>query len=163
MREFSILEWLETLGLPAPLPLAVKISRDGWRYRASLITRQLPGQTMASLLSGAGEVSSEQWADIGICIARFHTVGLWHADLNAHNILVATATSDTLGDVALIDFDRARQRALPRKTAGGWQRANLDRLRRSMLKCSTDPDLVQISWETILESWSDALTDESRA
>lgn len=162
IREFSILEWLETLGLPAPIPLAIKISRDHWRYRASLITRQLPGQTMASLLSGDGEMSSEQWAGeqwagVGNCIARFHAVGLWHADLNAHNILIDTTAADTIAAIALIDFDRARKRSLPRVAASGWQRANLDRLKRSMLKCSTDPDLVQVRWENIMEGWSAAL------
>ncbi|MEE9321711.1 MAG: 3-deoxy-D-manno-octulosonic acid kinase [Granulosicoccus sp.] len=160
MREFSMLEWLETQGLPAPIPLAVRICRDRWRYRASLITQQLPGQTLASCLSD-GKLSTEQCAGIGICIARFHTKGLWHADLNAHNILIDTAAAQTTGSIFLIDFDRARSRALPPMSASGWQRANLDRLRRSMLKCSTEPDRIQLWWQIILESWSGELVRRS--
>jgi 3-deoxy-D-manno-octulosonic acid kinase len=57
-------------------------------------------------------------------VARFHRAGVWHADLNAHNVLV---TADGL---YLIDFDRGRMR-IP---SPAWQQANLQRLRRSLLK-----------------------------
>jgi Ser/Thr protein kinase RdoA (MazF antagonist) len=53
-----------------------------------------------------------------------HEYGVWHADLNAHNILVAGGAG-----VSLIDFDRARRRA-----AGSWREANLERLHRSLDK-----------------------------
>jgi 3-deoxy-D-manno-octulosonic acid kinase len=61
---------------------------------------------------------------VGALVARFHRAGIWHADLNAHNVLVAP------GQLYLIDFDRGRQRG-PAET---WQRANLQRLRRSLVK-----------------------------
>src|SRR6185312_24099 len=57
-------------------------------------------------------------------VGRFHRAGIWHADLNAHNVLVSPA------GLHLIDFDRGRQRA----PAAGWRLANLRRLRRSLLK-----------------------------
>jgi 3-deoxy-D-manno-octulosonic acid kinase len=50
---------------------------------------------------------------------------VWHADLNAHNILV-----DDAGRIFIVDFDRGR--VLPRY--GRWARANLARLRRSLEK-----------------------------
>ena len=57
-------------------------------------------------------------------VARFHREGVWHADLNAHNILIAP------DGLYLIDFDRGRLRTL----AEGWRLANLQRLRRSLIK-----------------------------
>lgn len=50
---------------------------------------------------------------------------MWHADLNAWNILL-----DAHADVWLIDFDRGRLRP----PAVSWQQANLARLRRSLEK-----------------------------
>ena len=69
--------------------------------------------------------------EVGALVARFHRAGVWHADLNAHNVLV------TSGALYLIDFDRGRLR----KPAPRWCRANLRRLRRSLLKlgAGTDP------------------------
>ena len=57
-------------------------------------------------------------------MARFHRAGVWHADLNAHNILVAES------QLYLIDFDRGERRP-PDET---WRIANLQRLRRSLVK-----------------------------
>jgi 3-deoxy-D-manno-octulosonic acid kinase len=61
---------------------------------------------------------------VGALVARFHRAGIWHADLNAHNVLV------TNEELYLIDFDRGRQR----EPADSWQQANLLRLRRSLVK-----------------------------
>src|SRR6185437_2153524 len=60
----------------------------------------------------------------GALVARFHRAGIWHADLNAHNVLVTSSA------LHLIDFDRGRLRV----PAEGWRLANLKRLHRSLLK-----------------------------
>nr|AIA86950.1 CAZy families GT30 protein [uncultured Idiomarina sp.] len=56
-----------------------------------------------------------------------HEAGVWHADLNAHNILL-----DTAGQPWLIDFDRARDYGEP--LAHQLRVANMQRLRRSLEK-----------------------------
>jgi 3-deoxy-D-manno-octulosonic acid kinase len=61
---------------------------------------------------------------VGALIARFHAAGVDHADLNAHNILVAD------GKLWLIDFDGGEIRG----TGTAWKLANLARLKRSLLK-----------------------------
>ncbi len=58
-------------------------------------------------------------------IVRMHQFEVWHADLNAYNILL-----DANDKVWLIDFDRARQGPVSPAQALG----NVQRLRRSLLK-----------------------------
>ena len=75
--------------------------------------------------------------DIGATIARFHAVGLHHADLNAHNLL-----RDASGTWYLIDFDRARFR-----NPGLWCDDSLVRLRRSLLKvCDATGVIFDETW-----------------
>ncbi|CFU11478.1 3-deoxy-D-manno-octulosonic-acid kinase [Bordetella pertussis] len=65
------------------------------------------------------------WEAVARAIAAMHRAGVWHADLNAFNILL-----DPGGLAWLIDFDRG--------TAGGvserGRQGNLARLRRSLVK-----------------------------
>jgi 3-deoxy-D-manno-octulosonic acid kinase len=68
------------------------------------------------------------WIAIGRCLRRFHELGVCHADLNAHNILLGNGTDDER--VFLIDFDRGSLR----KPGGFWKDDNLVRLRRSLEK-----------------------------
>lgn len=140
LREFRVLGRLQRLRLPAPGPLAAIVERSGLTYRAALLMTRLPGDTLASRLDRA--VDAEHWHAVGACIARFHAVGLWHADLNAHNILLdSDARSPAAGarvgpdSVSLIDFDRARFRAV---RAESWQLSNLARLGRSLRKLGVD-------------------------
>jgi 3-deoxy-D-manno-octulosonic acid kinase len=122
--EFRLLAEIVRLGLPGPVVVAARYQRRGPFYIADLITRRIAGaQTLAECLA-AGRLDSELSEEVGALVARFHRAGIWHADLNAHNVLV---TSDEL---YLIDFDRGRLRT----PAATWQQANLQRLRRSLLK-----------------------------
>jgi 3-deoxy-D-manno-octulosonic acid kinase len=65
------------------------------------------------------------WSRIGDTLGRFHREGVFHADLNAHNVLL-----DADEAVWLIDFDRGALRA----SGTEWKRANLSRLFRSLQK-----------------------------
>jgi 3-deoxy-D-manno-octulosonic acid kinase len=84
-------------------------------------------------------------------IARFHGAGVWHADLNAHNVLVSPA------GIYLIDFDRGRLRA----PADDWQQANLQRLRRSLVKLGaadqSDAAFDRNIWQPLLRSYGQTL------
>ncbi|MFK8079609.1 MAG: 3-deoxy-D-manno-octulosonic acid kinase [Granulosicoccus sp.] len=136
MREFDILIQLQKKALPAPIPYASAVSRRGLLYTAVLVTHRLPGQTLAErLLDTAnlpieGATDESIWQGIGELIARFHVAGVFHADLNAHNVML-----DEHGGPTLIDFDRGRIRPLPKDPARkGWCVANMDRLERSLIK-----------------------------
>ena len=122
--EFRLLAEIARLGLPGPAVVAARYCRHGPFYGADLITRRIAdAQTLAECLA-AGRLDGELAEEVGALVARFHRGGVWHADLNAHNVLVAP------NGLYLIDFDRGRQRT----PAVAWQRANLLRLRRSLLK-----------------------------
>jgi 3-deoxy-D-manno-octulosonic acid kinase len=122
--EFHLLAEIERLGLPGPTPVAARYCRQGAFYTADLITRRIAdAHTLAERLA-AGQLDSALAEAVGVLVARFHRAGIWHADLNAHNVMVS-------GDALfLIDFDRGQKRA----PQAAWQQANLQRLRRSLLK-----------------------------
>ena len=79
------------------------------------------------------------WRRIGKCIRQFHDAGVWHADLNARNIML-----DDQAKVFLIDFDRAR--LTPGKAVNG--EGNLKRLNRSLVKLWPESEMatMQSAW-----------------
>lgn len=119
--EFHLLESLSAQGLPVPAPLGAAYWREGrFVYEAAILVERLPDvRPLASVLD------QPVWDVAADAIARMHQAGVWHADLNAYNILL-----DARGKAWIIDFDRGRQ--------GGvsvWgQRRNIERLRRSLEK-----------------------------
>jgi len=122
--EFRLLAAMAREGLPVPLPIAARYRRQGPFYTADLITQRVASaRTLAECLAW-GSLDAELAGRTGELVARFHRAGVWHADLNAHNILVAEP------GLYLIDFDRGERRA----PAEAWRTANLQRLRRSLLK-----------------------------
>jgi 3-deoxy-D-manno-octulosonic acid kinase len=127
-REFCVLSDLRALRLPVPAPVAAWYRRAGPSYEAALITLRIPDTlTLAQILKKA-PLAPENWLAIGRALRRFHSAGLRHADLNAHNILI-----NSNAEVFLVDMDRARL-----VSAGRWQSANLARLRRSLNKISME-------------------------
>lgn len=151
-QEFRVTQRLQCLGLPVARVVAARYVARGLGCTGDLITqRLLHSRTLAECLHDTGVTSlvTSDWRAVGTTIARFHAVGLDHADLNAHNLL-----QDANGDWHLIDFDRARFR--PR---GLWCDANLVRLRRSLLKVC---DLKKITldeawWAAVLAGYRHAL------
>lgn len=143
-REWRLLADAWEQGLPVPRPVAARVLRSGAGYQAAIITETVPGTPLAALLD-LETVTGDAWRAIGLAIRRLHDAGVWHADLNAHNILVGNASSDT-PRVFVIDFDRGRIR--PQDTA--WRRANLARLRRSLHKVmSGKVDAVERGWQQL--------------
>ena len=142
-REFRILSELYELGLPVPRPVAALCEHHGVLSTGALITARIPAvQTLADLLPlnhADSDMNTGVWGLIGQCIRRFHDAGVWHADLNARNILL-----DDHLNVFLIDFDRAR--FIKGGVVNG--EGNLNRLNRSLRKLwpSTDIDTLQAAW-----------------
>jgi 3-deoxy-D-manno-octulosonic acid kinase len=159
MLEFDILQQMHDMHLPVPKPFACRVVKHGFTYEASIVTHRLQGNTLAyQLVSRA--VSDEQWRNIGSTIARFHRQGIYHADLNAHNILLSDE-----GLVSLIDFDRARYRPVnSTPSSENWCVSNLDRLWRSLEKSAKREQanaLVQDvanGFALLKSSWNSALS-----
>lgn len=124
-REWHLLRDMVQLGLPVPKPVAAHVQRAGLFYSADIITIRIPAaETLAQLLQQS-ELSNAAWINIGATIKRFHQAGIYHSDLNAHNILLSAS-----GECFVIDFDKGEQRQPDKQ----WQQANLDRLLRSLEK-----------------------------
>ena len=144
-REWRLLAELRERGLPVPPPVAAQVVRRGLLYSADLITGRLEGRALSVV---AREQRLEQWKAVGACIRRFHDEGVFHADLNAHNILLD-------GDsVALLDFDRSRLRP-----PGKWREQNLERLQRSLRKLSGIHfgfDFGDEQWHLLLAGYGEA-------
>ena len=128
-REYHLLAALHEQGLPVPRPIAALCEHRWFISTGAIMTARISAaRTLADLLPGnndGADTDSGLWASVGRCIRRFHEAGVWHADLNARNILL-----DADLDVYLIDFDRAR--FTPGKAVNG--QANLKRLKRSLVK-----------------------------
>ena len=124
-QELMLLEQMFTRGLPVPKPIAARISKGWLFYRADILIEKIPhAKDLVARLTNQALQESE-WYEIGATIAKFHEAGIYHSDLNAHNILL-----DDNEKVWLIDFDKCDQRAV----SDEWQQANLDRLHRSFSK-----------------------------
>jgi len=125
--EFSLLQHMQTLELPAPEPVAYRVIRHGFTYQADLLsTRIQQAQDLVAILSKQ-PLSESLWSKIGATIKQFHDHNIYHHDLNAHNILI-----NDKEQVFLIDFDRGELRTS--NADSSWKQANMQRLQRSFLK-----------------------------
>ena len=149
-KEWKLLAELHQSGFPVPLPVAARVCRHGIVYKADIITQRIPDAlSLAQRLSG-GSYDDRCWKTMGEVIARFHTAGIYHADLNAHNIML-----DKAGQVFLIDFDRGE-----RRPAGAWQKANLERLHHSLTKLKRyykEFYFAENNWQELLASYQTSI------
>ncbi|HEY9281431.1 MAG TPA: 3-deoxy-D-manno-octulosonic acid kinase [Eoetvoesiella sp.] len=145
--EFNLLYFMHQQGLPVNKPLAAAYWRDGLTYRAAIIVERIPNvHTLAKSLSLPCH------AAVAEAIFAMHEAGVWHADLNAYNILL-----DEQGCAWLIDFDRGRRQVVSLKQ----RQANLLRLRRSLLKVAGAAGLG--FWNNLEKIYNSLLPGGSRA
>lgn len=125
MAEFSLLLKLRELKLPVPRPVAARfVKAPIWGYRADILVEVIPGaQDLFKLLLQRPLVASE-WQQVGNTIRELHCAGVYHSDLNCHNIML-----DDSSKCWIVDFDKCGFRA-----EGEWREANLRRLLRSFNK-----------------------------
>ncbi|MBL4910302.1 MAG: 3-deoxy-D-manno-octulosonic acid kinase [Alteromonadaceae bacterium] len=125
VQEFNLLAKMQQLALPAPAPVAYQVIRSGLFYYADLLSQRIENAHDLVAILSIKTLSSTLWQRIGETIQQFHQHGIYHHDLNVHNILI-----DDNDKVWLIDFDRGEQRTINKS----WQQANLRRLLRSFNK-----------------------------
>jgi 3-deoxy-D-manno-octulosonic-acid transferase len=146
MREFSLLCWMHDEGLAVPRPVAARFRAAGLFYRADLLMQMIPNaRPLADLLHDRA-LSEAEWMEAGAVIARMHSLGVDHSDLNCRNILF-----DRTGKFWLIDFDKCA-----RRSRGAWTKHNLDRLERSFQKEKTEAAELrwsELDWGALLEGY----------
>ncbi len=148
-REWFLLRDMVQLGLPVPRPIAARVVHSGFFYTADLVTQRLPQVMPFADLLMERVLSEPQWREIGATVKRFHRAGIYHADLNARNILL-----DDFGRVFVIDFDKGEKRA----PVQHWQRENLERLQRSLLKFKKSQPQFWFDercWQWLLAGYND--------
>lgn len=143
--EFRLLARLASEGFPVPRPIAARVHRAGFVYRADIITQLLVGtRSLHSYLVDAGP-PADAWSEIGRVVRRLHERGVDHPDLTAQNLLL-----DADGRVFVVDFDKARLR--PR---GKWTRAGMDRLQRSLRKVALESgtEFDERGWNALMRGY----------
>ncbi len=145
-REWRMLAKMADSGLRVPRPAAARYRRVGPFYTADLITVRVPDVTPLSTCLQTRPGGESFWIGLGRGIQSFHAQGVFHADMNAHNLLI-----DKSGELWMLDFDRGRL-----MTPGPWQQKTLQRLHRSLEKIKgLDPSLhyAPENWEQLLEGY----------
>lgn len=148
-KEWQLLAELNAAGMPVPRPVAAQVC---WRiintgfYQAYLLLEKIPGARTLSQRLQQEALDDDVWNELGGLIRQFHDRGVYHADLNANNILF-----DDVGKIYLIDFDRGEIRA-----TGKWKQENILRLRRSLNKLKGIHGIYYFSdtaWEVFLNAY----------
>jgi len=147
MKEFTLLNWMKSKGLPVPRAFAARQSVSGFLYRADLITERIPNALPLIDVLQNDQLSDTIWLAIGQVIHHLHLLGVCHSDLNGRNILL-----DNEWRPWLIDFDKCR-----RRKKSQWTQRNLSRLRRSLEKSKrNNPDLnwTEQDWALLLSGYN---------
>lgn len=137
VHELSVISEARKRGVPVPEPMgAIVESVNAAAYRGAVLTKAIPGMTMWEFVKVETDPRSLSHV---VRMARYaidtmHEHGLFHDDLNLHNLYVSMA-----GDgfsVVILDFDKAKlmSRAVPRSQ----RKRNLKRLAQSIRKL--DPE-----------------------
>lgn len=144
-REWRLLAYLRSRYLPVPIPVAARYVRTGLSYRADLITQEIAGAHSVAQRLQDTRLPVELWQRIGTTLARFHVLGVRHADLNANNLLL-----DAADEVHVLDFDRGRIR----KPRTYWIKQVMARLLRSLTKLRAQRGIhfVDDDWRHLLNA-----------
>ena len=128
VRELVATEQARAAGCRVPIVNAVAIEETGAFYRGWIVTSAI--ENARSFFDVLAEADEGRRRDLllqaGSTIRELHAAGVYHCDLNGHNLLI-----DSDGRVAVIDFDSAVLAAPDNYRQG--QRGR-DRLWRSLTK-----------------------------
>ena len=149
-KEWRLMRKLVELNLPVPIPAAAYYTKRGLFYRANILTQEVPDVESLAAYVIKGNTFENFWRKVGEHISRFHSIGLYHADLNAYNIQI-----DKDAKMWLIDFDQSQI-----LSTGKWRFDNLNRLKRSLNKILIDnigAKFKSSDWLELKEGYSQAL------
>jgi 3-deoxy-D-manno-octulosonic acid kinase len=147
-REWRLLKDMKRLDLPVPNAIAAHVRQGVLYYRADLITQKIENSKTLSDVLISEVIGDELWKEVGFCVRKFHDKEIYHADLNARNILLTEE-----GKVYLIDFDNSDFRP----GSQSWKEGNLARLKRSLLKFKKNEksfNFCEDDWSTFLEGYN---------
>ncbi|GAA0206109.1 3-deoxy-D-manno-octulosonic acid kinase [Kangiella japonica] len=136
-REQAMLKKMYNLGLPVPQPVAMLVHKKGLVYQASIIIRLIKNSRDLFHILRERALTDDEWVRVGALIKEFHNKGVYHSDLNIHNILLSDS-----GKMWLIDFDKGH---FVEPNASHLE-GNLSRLKRSLLKESRNQ--AQFHWRS---------------
>jgi len=149
--EWNLLIEMLELGLPVPRPVACRVRKIKFIltlfYNADFIMTRIKNADSLSVHLIQRELDNTTWEKIGKTIRQFHDNGINHADLNAHNIMI-----NDMNQIFLIDFDKGRR--IP--PAVSWQKLNIARLKRSLLKLNqieTSFHYSNQNWQALLRGY----------
>ncbi len=124
--EFKVLSKLYKDGVSVPKPIAAMYKRKAVFYSAAIMVQCIENSiTLGAVIKSESSPSPDIVNSVADVISSMHNAGVWHADLNVHNILL-----DETNKAWLIDFDKARLCAV----TNSQRTQNLDRLQRSIYK-----------------------------
>ncbi len=124
-QELKLLKELRKYKLPVPKPVAVMVTVNGNSYQASIIMRTIKNADDLFTVLQKRSLTQDEWQQVGAMIRHFHNNGLYHSDLNIHNIML-----NAKGKLWLIDFDKCYLMEPNSKKL----EHNLERLLRSLRK-----------------------------
>ncbi len=144
-REFRLLQTMHSYSLPVPEPLAVICERRGLLASMALLTKRIADTETLAARQMQQMVSISDWEMLGKTLKRFHENGIFHADLNANNVLL-----DTAGRVFLIDFDKCKHK----HPDAIWHKKNIKRLKRSLEKLFPGDLFPRAGWDVLVRAYA---------
>lgn len=136
-------------GLSVPEPLGVCWGRSGFWLRGAIATREASGVTLLQYLQESRGNAAPMLALAGAAVFAMHEAGVWHADLQVRNFLVANDR------IVLLDFDKAR---IAHSLSATARTRNLLRLRRSFDKNGFSGEMFEVLYRAYgplpLGSWN---------
>jgi len=165
-KEWRLLQWMFAEGLPVPRPIAASLCR--WPvsfsplYRAHILLQRIPNTRTLDHILSQHDLENTIWQFIGHTICRFHKAAIYHADLNANNILL-----DDMQKVFLIDFDKSKivnasDSNDSQHVISQWKQDNLARLKRSLIKQQGLYKTYHFSeqnWQALISGYQLAVSD----
>lgn len=143
--EVKLLQKLRKFNLAVPEPAAIKIQRLGVFCRMDILLKEIKDARNLVEVLRFETIKEDVWRDIGRTIQSLHQINFFHADLNAHNILL-----DKNNKVWLVDFDKS---CFMNLFPWIWKKQNLGRLHRSLSKekaCNATFYFENAAWGNLL-------------